>query len=603
MYKTRRKQKIITVTLTCILVLQFCNVFPVHAENQSKKTYDISVADNPLNKLHFYFDDEVFSTIDDINELNQAVEAIKKDNYESPKSTTSNPSLSSQQLQLTVQFKSNYTDTNEYKSYVKKREDFKNLNDVHKAKEKINAFSKEYHYKLVTEKTNSLASLKSYNYTVVPYAPFVVYSVDANGIEASQLLCLAESDQIAHISVSPVTQATEQVSWNNTLKEINAYDIVSDGTYTGEGVRIGVLELGICEPTISNLSNIDITLHPSSSSITNHDHANSVTSIIAKIAPDAEFYCASIYSVPTYGIGWFVDQGCDVVNCSLGYGPNSNGIFSYRYDIDAIYDYQISTTFTSVVTSAGNKNTTNNGAITSPGYAYNAITVGGVQTTQSGQLMHDEGSCYNCSTPKIKPNISAIYTVTIPNLDTSSGTSVCAPQVTGCIALLLEAKPSYAAYPELILSIITSSAQKTADYEENVNFFDSRVGAGVIDLEKMIVQSKKTTWHLTSDVDSPVYSMALELNRGTDLQVAIAWLANTTSPSSNGVTVSCLNYDLIIKGPDGNIIASSILNNSNVELIRYTAEVRGTYTIQVYSLFSTSDMIDDVCIALSYGTD
>ena len=97
--------------------------------------------------------------------------------------------------------------------------------------------------------------------------------------------------------------------------------------------------------------------------------------------------------------------------------------------------------------------------------------------------------------------------------------------------------------------------------------------------------------------------MALELRKGDELQVAISWLVTATSTAANGMTVTCLDYDLVIEGPDGNIKASSILSSSNVELIRYKAETGGTYTIKVYPIFSNSDMPDDVCIALTYGTD
>ena len=65
------------------------------------------------------------------------------------------------------------------------------------------------------------------------------------------------------------------------------------------------------------------------------------------------------------GIQWFIDNACDIVNCSFGYynngtpdadGSYSDGVKQYRNDIDGVYDYQILAHFITVVKSAGNYN-------------------------------------------------------------------------------------------------------------------------------------------------------------------------------------------------------------------------------------------------------
>ena len=92
--------------------------------------------------------------------------------------------------------------------------------------------------------------------------------------------------------------------------------------------------------------------------------------------PDAEFYFANTPSTTTgtvlEGIEWFIEQGCDVVNCSFGYDQD----VQYRYDVDAVYDYQIGANNIIVVAATGNSAEKYVG---SPAQAYNVIAVGGVK--------------------------------------------------------------------------------------------------------------------------------------------------------------------------------------------------------------------------------
>jgi hypothetical protein len=130
---------------------------------------------------------------------------------------------------------------------------------------------------------------------------------------------LSESEEIADISFSFITGVIPSVAWDTALEEIGAYDIVSNGTYTGDGVRIGIMEPnGVCDTNHLNLSGKAISIKDDTG---NGDsiHATQVTSIIATIAPDAELFVYGIdASSPEFDFSWFIENDCNVVNCSWG---------------------------------------------------------------------------------------------------------------------------------------------------------------------------------------------------------------------------------------------------------------------------------------------
>ena len=373
----------------------------------------------------------------------------------------------------------------------------------------------------------------------------------------------------------------------------------------------------VCDVSNANLYDKNITLeNPNAAS---NDHADLVTSIVALIAPDAEFYVSNSDRI---GLEWFIDMGCDVVNCSFGYynnqenadGTYSDGVKQYQNNIDGLYDYQVLAHFITVVKSAGNysddptspKYNPQN-KITSPGYAHNVITVGGVQRTASSSgyyLEHDPYASYVTPSGHTKPNICAINTVTVPNLGTYTGTSYAAPQVTGCIALLMESNIDYCTYPERTLSLIASTAQKTYDYVENNENFNLKVGAGVIDLQRML---DSNLYYRASNTNgssgSEIASVTVSLREGQTLQAGLGWLVTAVNSSSTEINITSVivtDYDLWIYSPSGTVFTSSC-SNSNVELVRLTAEEFGNYRIVLRQYGELDEIIDGEWIFITYN--
>jgi len=565
-------------------------------------------SDNVFNKIHFYTGAEEYHVIDNMGELQQAA-------YDSVETRTNASKALSQinedslikenELQLTIQFESGFFETEEYKAFYEERESIRNTDEVRDFRARLNSFCKEYHRNLVSANIDKLDISENAKVQYVDYSPFVIISADLDTINSDYLLSLASSESIKNVSVSDeIAVSDESVStFNQMLSHINAQDIVSNGTYTGDGIRIGVFEGGgVCDINNPNLSDKNITIRSGDTDITNH--ATAVTSVIALMAPDAEFYVCQKKSSDV-GVQWFINQGCDVVNCSFGHYNNrdddDDGIYthydiSYRYDYDAIYDYQILSSFITVVKSAGNYNNDNteddynpNREISNPGYAYNVITVGGVERSyinSQPQLVLSSISCYNAGIPSVKPNICAVASLNIPNAGTNIGTSYSAPQVTACIALLLESDSGYKLYPERIMALITATADRSYDYVGDVDYFDYELGAGVINLDRMLENDSYWNDYIINETaQTEIYRTSVSIPAGNQLQAGLSWLVDADRTVSGGQYVYDIfemDYDLKLYNSAGRLVCSSELALTNVEMLRYYTSKGGIFTLVVY---------------------
>lgn len=625
------KYKKLTASLLVIILLVNLLSFYTFAETNTPEanaleevTMDDTLrtsgkVENTYNKIHFYVGDEDYAVIDDMTELKAATSELSEVSSIAA-ANAARSGTAAEEYQITVQFASDFMETDEYKAFSEERSELDSIEEVREFRSRVNAFSKEYHEALVQKNIASLSALEGEEINAVDYSPFVVVIVDPATIDADTLVAFAASESIANVSVGQTAKPAESASWNNTLRGINAYDIVSNSTYTGEGIRIGIYEAaGNCFTEIEELVGKNITVRDPGQGIS--PHGTAVTSVLALMAPDAEFYYSHEVE-GEIGIGWFISNNCDIVNMSGNYYQGQYqgsdryavGPRQYRYDIDAVFDYQIRANFVTAVISAGNLCTDNSSVkynpdnkVVSPGYAYNAITVGGVnyQNILFNTLVHDESASYVSIKPQVKPNVSAVFEVNLPTLGVFDGTSAAAPQVTGCIALLMESNVSYCIYPERVMSVVTSAAQKTADYTANVGQFDSRVGAGVIDLQKMLNNGTKyrIEYRYAGSASSDFLTLELNLTAGMNFQAALAWMSYPVNASTTGISISQViltDYDLRIYSPSNQLYASQ-LGDSNVEMVRFTVEETGTYRIVLRQYGNKSDDSGDDTVVLSYN--
>ena len=600
-------KKVISFVLTIALV--FCSFGYVLSVSGKKFTRqeEQAVYNNPMNKIHFYFsaDNEfVSSEKQQYTSLEKKQYLFIKDEEDlSDAIRNTNQILpSEEEIQITVEFQSGINHCSEYKSCLESFTKAKSIEEVHAARKKLALFSKQYHQDLNQKNTLRLSAFQPKSIIPIDYSPFIVMRIKVGQLNEDALKTIVQDPSVVNISVAPIQQATDDALWTRVLKEINAYATVVTGVYTGAGVNIGIIESGVCDTNNSALQNVNITIDPNHNN--QSDHATAVTSIIARLAPDANYYCSSNKSG---GIAWMIENNCDIVNCSFGHNPSyqpsgSNtyvydpSLATYRFDVDGVYDYQAWIHNITLVVSAGNKSSDNTvpsynpfGHITSPGLAYHAITVGGLDCRLSGlqyQLTHCGNASYVTEQSRVKPDISSVFTVKFSALDNEShsGTSISAPQVTGCIATQMEKRPASAGMPQEIKSTILSSATKTADYNANLGYFDTREGAGCINMEGMHAINNFVDIFILPNFNSApnsiIHNQTVSLKKNQNFQAALAWDARV-----EGATQSIHNtdYDLRLYNSSGVLVCQSALGSfSNSELIRYKVPATGTYTIAVY---------------------
>ena len=297
------------------------------------------------------------------------------------------------------------------------------------------------------------------------------------------------------------------------------------------------------------------------------------------------------------------DWGAKALNLSWGGGtslvPGAN---------DRFYDDMVINRYRTVVKSAGNEAGpcgSGSGNVTSPGLAYNVITVGNFDDRNTVGWGDDIMS--NCSSwrdpasahsDREKPEVSgpgtSINSTTTASPWTGgigSGTSFAAPMVTGTAALMMQRDTSLQFWPEAVKAILMVSAVHNIEGATRLSEIDG-AGAVVANRADVVASARRTTnsfgWNARSyDCASPANTdvAVMSLTAGVRTRVAIAWDQNPAYGSY--ATQPSADLDLHVLGPAGALFTVSASWDNTYEMVDSPPPCRATTRCESTSTAAT----------------
>ena len=354
--------------------------------------------------------------------------------------------------------------------------------------------------------------------------------------------------------------------------------------YTGSGISIGIIDSGI--PLVSELDS-DCLIGEMYGEY-DGTHSSYVTNIMLSIAPDATYYFAGKPEESvTELIEWLIQQNVDIINMSLVVSSTLNTYTNYSKWFDHIASQHAILFISGAGNNMDNSDTSSRG-IHAESMAYNNIAVGAMKYENLEYTLCSFSSYYQGTTYVSKPDVCALG---------ADGTSVAAPRVAALAALLMEANDNLLYAPSVVKAIIMAAVDTDTPHHyvptmrstSGTNYM--QCGAGLINNTNALTVAENSQFEyevLSANSSNKTYTFNISSNDiGSLVRVSLAFLVPASALSSdhsadNVYSFDSIDLDLLVYAPNStSACAISATSFNSVEIVEFTAQVAGTYTIEV----------------------
>lgn len=440
-------------------------------------------------------------------------------------------------------------------------------------------------------------------------AEFIVANVKKKNIELiANLSSVTDIDYFNNVELKPASWNATTVTHSDSHTGLGSSAYNDGSGYDGTGVKIGIIEAsyGRYDSNNYNLSNANLT-YVDTTGVTEvvSNHATNVTALICGkkttigsriyegTARGADVYQTAIYSVEDVLTAMTVlvnDYNVNIINFSAQAGGEI-----YYSSFDKAVDNIIKNNKLTFVVAAGNTGTN----VTSPGKAYNAITVGNLKTKESNNSalyapyhLWSKSGWQEADYLTNKPDVIAPGTyLYLPSsahsvVSIGSGTSYSSPIVAGIAAKIMQSNSIAKFNINSLKSYLLCGADN--DFITGINSSYGALmdesGAGLANAVKTfeVAQSGNETygsWTYNAVAPTPYYDKEeIELYQGERIRIALSF-RKPEDIAINSAYGNNIDIRLVEESLEFCEVSESTTNN--VEIIDVVAPEDGTYTLQM----------------------
>ncbi|MBO5091839.1 MAG: S8 family serine peptidase [Clostridia bacterium] len=526
-----------------------------------------------------------------------------------------------------------------YEQIIELSERYQYLSDFRHSRADINASVNE-----LFEKSINRAKCKNVNIDML--LPYATMECKKNYISKLSSMSIVKEIGVLQQDSNDIENQESLIAETSEMEETVTDKYIMqpiDTPYTGAGIRVGVVDVIGYYPNADHLYEADITKYVDIDA-NGLSHSTCVLSILCGkkkslngvdyqgVAPNVSVYFARApyASNNKPSLYWMVvEKNVSVINISMEMvtEENESNVLYNHYEcyIDClVQQYRVS-----IVKSSGNDE-----LVTPPGKAYNLITVGNMsnQTDDNGKYLINasyssfEEEPYLTNKPDIcafGTNVHMLYGGRETNL--GYGTSLAAPQVTGTIALMMEANPALIGQPHKVKAILLTSANDenvsetdgNADDDTdnslrcttptyNTSYFEhvtpitrNKTGAGILNTKAAIESALHPvtySFQFTSNGSKRTNEIFIPSNMNIKVGLVFEKADHDLITENNSHSTN-VNFEMIDIST-GNVVFSSVDSEAdspsihdNVKVFDVTTKVTGTYIFKI--ICSNIDVSDN----------